>query len=133
MFAADTLLLRAEAEASIAFVSSVTFSGDGHAVLAVGGDANCYVHELAPRGRSRGCVRVRSLLTPILPPPNSLLAPPHSPCVSSPCVSLSPSIPLLLTLILPSVVLQAPTELYTLQRCPTCAKTTCVKTTCDDD
>ncbi|KAF8057275.1 hypothetical protein HT031_006083 [Scenedesmus sp. PABB004] len=50
VFSAASLALRSEAEASIAFVSSVTFNAAGDAAIAVGGDANCYVMDLAPRG-----------------------------------------------------------------------------------
>lgn len=54
VFNAHTLTLKAEAEASIAFVSSVTFNGDNTAVIAVGGDANCYVMELVQRRQGGG-------------------------------------------------------------------------------
>jgi hypothetical protein len=47
----DTLLLKSEALASIAFVSSVTFNSDNTAVIAVGGDANCYVMETVARSQ----------------------------------------------------------------------------------
>lgn len=54
VFHADTLLVKAEAEVSIAFVSGVCFNGDNNAVIAVGGDANCYVMELVPRREGSG-------------------------------------------------------------------------------
>jgi len=49
VFYSDTLTLKSEAEVSIAFVSHVSFNADNTAVIAVGGDANCYVMELVPR------------------------------------------------------------------------------------
>eukprot|EP00879_Flechtneria_rotunda_P018458 GHRR01019362.1.p1 GENE.GHRR01019362.1~~GHRR01019362.1.p1 ORF type:complete len:317 (+),score=107.07 GHRR01019362.1:204-1154(+) len=47
-------VVKSEPVASIAFVSSVVFNADNNAVLAVGGDANCYVMELVPRQSNSG-------------------------------------------------------------------------------
>jgi hypothetical protein len=52
VFDPHSLAVVAEDTASIAFVSSVVFACDNSAVIAVGGDANCYVKDLAPRGGS---------------------------------------------------------------------------------
>jgi hypothetical protein len=52
VYHSDTLMLKSEALASIAFVSSVTFNSDNNAVIAVGGDANCYVMETVARSQS---------------------------------------------------------------------------------
>lgn len=49
----QTLTEQKRAEASIAFVSSAVFNADDTAVIAVGGDANCYVMELATKSRRR--------------------------------------------------------------------------------
>lgn len=49
VYHSDTLMMKSEAMASIAFVSSVSFNADNSAVIAVGGDANCYVMETVAR------------------------------------------------------------------------------------
>eukprot|EP00775_Hariotina_reticulata_P002765 gene2765-3059_t len=60
VFYSETLTLKSEAEVSIAFVSHVSFNADNTAVIAVGGDANCYVMELVPRQQA-GCCPEREM------------------------------------------------------------------------
>lgn len=53
VYDARSLQLYKQDEASIAFVTSAVFNADNTAVIAVGGDANCYVMELVtkPKGQ----------------------------------------------------------------------------------
>ncbi|WIA42361.1 hypothetical protein OEZ86_008370 [Tetradesmus obliquus] len=62
VYHSDTLMMKSEAMASIAFVSSVSFNADNSAVIAVGGDANCYVMETVARREAGIGAAVRSLL-----------------------------------------------------------------------
>ena len=55
VYDAHSLSVVTQVEASLVFVTSVVFNGDNTAVVSVGGDANCLVQELAPRGGGTRC------------------------------------------------------------------------------